>query len=74
MSFIAAHPTAIPPAPFAEAEGYCPTPSQTESPDLITSWQSVDYDRSIIERAGTPFVKHVFSVHLPDDQSHKTLK
>jgi hypothetical protein len=75
MSFIAAHPTAIPPAPFSE--GHCPTPSLSESPDSISSWQSVDYDRSIIEnieRAGTPFVKRVSSVRLPDDRSNKTLE
>ena len=72
MSFIAAHPNAIPPAPFSE--GHSLNPSLSKSPDSISSWQLVDFDHSIIEnveRAGTPFVS---SIHLPDDQSNKTLE
>ena len=74
MSFIAAHPNAIPPAPFIE--GHSLNPSLSKSP-LISSWQSVDFDRSIIEnveRPGTPFVKHFSSIRLPDNQSNKTLE
>ena len=74
MSFIAAHPNAIPPAPFPE--GHSLNPSLSKSP-LISSWQLVDFDHSIIEnveRPGTPFVKRVSSIHLPDDQSNKTLE
>jgi hypothetical protein len=71
MSFIAAHPTAIPPAPLSES--YCTTASVPENPESFTAWQSVAYESpSIIERPGTPFVKRVSSVRLPDDKSHKT--
>ena len=71
MSFIAAHPTAIPPAPLPE--GNCSTASKADNdPESISSWQSVAYESSIIERPGTPFIKRVSSVRLPDDQSHKT--
>lgn len=62
MSFISAHPTAIPPARLSER--YSST-SLTENPDSISSWQSVT-------RPGTPFIKRVSSVRLPDDQSSKT--
>ena len=37
----------------------------------------MDFDHFIIEnveRPGTPFVKHVSSICLPDDQSNKTLE
>ena len=74
MSFIAAHPNAIPPAPFPE--GHSLNPSLSKSP-LISSWQLVDFDCSIIEnveRPGTPFVKCISSIRLPDDQSNKTLE
>jgi hypothetical protein len=73
MSFIAAHPTAIPPAP---SESYCPTASkEEENPESISSWQSVAYDSesALIERPGTPFIKRVSSIRLPDDLSHKTI-
>ena len=70
MSFIAAHPSAIPPATLSESG--CPTAPKVESPDSISSWQSVAYDTSIIERPGTPFIKRVSSVRLPDDESNKT--
>ena len=74
MSFIAAHLNAIPPAPFPE--GHSLNPSLSKSPS-ISSWQSVDFDRSIIEnveRPGTPFVKCISSICLPDNQSNKTLE
>jgi hypothetical protein len=70
MSFIAAHPSAVPPAHLSES--FCPTATPAESPDSISSWQSVAYETSIIERPGTPFIKRVSSVRLPDDQSNKT--
>lgn len=73
MSFIAAHPTAIPPA--LPSESYCPTASNEENPESISSWQSVAYgsESPIIERPGTPFIKRVSSIRLPDDLSHKTI-
>ena len=70
MSFIAAHPTAIPPAHLSES--HCLTVSKEDSPDSISSWQSVAYEASVIDRPGTPLIKRVSSVRLPDDQSHKT--
>ena len=74
MSFIAAHPTAIPPAPLSES--LCPTTSDAENLESISSWQSVEDNSSIdaAERPGTPFIKRVSSVRLPDDNSNKTLE
>ena len=69
MSFIAAHPSALPPARLPK--DYSPTPS-AENLDSISSWQSVAYESSFIERPGTPFIKRVSSVRLPDNESNKT--
>jgi hypothetical protein len=86
MSFIAAHPTATPPAGLYEMEATYDfiTPGSTTSAgremiyepftsELISTTAPSQMPMPhIARRPGTPFTKRISSVRLPDDESHKT--
>jgi hypothetical protein len=84
MSFIAAHPTATPPAALYETEethgSITPgltTPAGREVIYALFTSESISTTTQMpmphtARRPGTPFTKCISSVHLPDNQSHKT--
>jgi hypothetical protein len=84
MSFIAAHPTATPPAGLYETEATYDfitpgsiTPAGREviyepfTSESISTTAQMPMPH-IARRPGTPFTKRISSVRLPDDESHKT--